>query len=105
MVGIASASHEQAQGVVQVNESVSHLEQVNQQNTALVEEAAAASETMNARASELIGLVDFFTLARSHKAANVQTVKVSSFSAPSDQPKLSSGAENSEAGADEWQDF
>ena len=50
-------------------------------------------------------LVDFFTLARSHKAANVQTVKVSSFSAPSDQPKLSSGAENSEAGADEWQDF
>jgi methyl-accepting chemotaxis protein len=40
---IAAASDEQTQGIVQVNQAVTQMDQVTQQNAALVEEAAAAA--------------------------------------------------------------
>lgn len=60
---IASASEEQAAGIAQVNKAVMQMEQVVQQNAALVEEAAAASESMNEQARGLTGLVGFFKVA------------------------------------------
>ncbi len=62
--GIAAASQEQNQGVQQVNQSVSQLEAVNQQNSALVEEAAASSQSMDEQADVLMGQVNQFRLER-----------------------------------------
>jgi aerotaxis receptor len=44
---ITGATKEQAIGIAQVNESVNHLDNVTQQNAALVEESAAAAEGLS----------------------------------------------------------
>jgi hypothetical protein len=54
---IASASHEQASGIEQVNKAVIQMEGTTQQNAALVEEAAAASESIVGQAAHLADLV------------------------------------------------
>ena len=61
---IASASQEQAQGVEQVNRAVTQLEAVNQENSALVEEAAASSQSMDQQADLLAQQVNQFHLDR-----------------------------------------
>ncbi len=50
---IAAASHEQAQGIEQINKALSELDQVIQQNAANAEESALASEEMNAQAANM----------------------------------------------------
>jgi len=57
---IAAASKEQAQGVDQVNQAVSHMDSMTQQNAALVEQAAAASEALSEQAQAMQSLVSFF---------------------------------------------
>ena len=57
---ISAASREQAMGVEQVNRAVAQLEAVNQQNSALVEEAAASSLSMDEQASALADQVNQF---------------------------------------------
>ena len=57
---IAAASQEQSTGIEQVNKAVMQLDQVTQQNAALVEEAAAASEAMDEQARGLRELMNFF---------------------------------------------
>ena len=63
---IAAASREQSGGIEQVNLALSQMDEMTQQNASLVEEAAAASETMGAQAQELAALVTFFNLAEDH---------------------------------------
>ncbi|HEY1226050.1 MAG TPA: methyl-accepting chemotaxis protein, partial [Ramlibacter sp.] len=53
MGDIAAGSQEQASGIAQINEAVSQMERVTQQNASLVEQAAAASQSMHEQASEL----------------------------------------------------
>ncbi|WP_347558652.1 methyl-accepting chemotaxis protein [Robbsia sp. KACC 23696] len=60
MADIAAASGEQGRGIEQVNEAVSVMDQVTQQNAALVEEAAAASESLKQQGRELTDAVAFF---------------------------------------------
>ncbi|MBF0291758.1 MAG: bacteriohemerythrin [Nitrospinae bacterium] len=61
--GIADASNKQAQGVEQVNGSVSQMDKVTQHNAAVAEEIAAASEELNAQAESLNDVVkDLFQL-------------------------------------------
>lgn len=60
---IAAASAEQAAGVEQVNNAVGALDEVTQQNAALVEEASAASRTTLDLAEALLRDVAFFKLA------------------------------------------
>ncbi|MDS1141683.1 methyl-accepting chemotaxis protein [Pusillimonas sp. SM2304] len=59
---ITSASQEQSVGIDQVNQAVSQMDQVTQQNAALVEEAAAASSSLQEQASGLARLVATFKL-------------------------------------------
>lgn len=59
---IAMASKEQANGIGQVNTALLQMDEVTQQNASLVEEAAAASETMGAQAEELSASVAFFKI-------------------------------------------
>jgi methyl-accepting chemotaxis protein-1 (serine sensor receptor) len=57
---IASASKEQSAGIDQIGQAVAQLDDATQQNAALVEEAAAASRSLQEQAVELMGHVDFF---------------------------------------------
>src|SRR5207253_5605137 len=59
---IASASQEQSAGIAQVNRAVVQMDEMTQQNAALVEEAAAASERVDTQARSLQQLMAFFTI-------------------------------------------
>jgi methyl-accepting chemotaxis protein len=60
---IATAANEQSAGIGQVNQAVTHLEGMTQQNAALVEQSAAAAESLKQQASALEGVVAKFRLA------------------------------------------
>jgi len=62
MSEIAAASAEQSAGIEQVNQAIVQMDTVTQQNAALVEEAAAASESLNEQAARLAEAVSVFKL-------------------------------------------
>ena len=62
---IGTATNEQMQGIGQVGEAVSQLDQVTQQNAALVEESAAAAESLKHQAERLTEVVRVFKLSAS----------------------------------------
>ena len=59
---IGAATQEQSQGVTQVSDAVQQLDQVTQQNASLVEESAAAADSLNKQAAQLVQLVSVFRL-------------------------------------------
>lgn len=63
MNDISSASEEQSTGIDQVCQAVMQMDQVTQQNAALVEESAAASESMKVMCAGLVQNVGVFKLA------------------------------------------
>jgi len=62
MSDIDTASAEQATGIADVSEQVKSMDGITQQNAALVEEAAAASESMQHQANSLAAMVTSFKL-------------------------------------------
>lgn len=62
---IAAASAEQSSGIDEVSKAVSQMDEMTQQNAALVEEAAAAAESMRNQASDLNHRVGTFKLSES----------------------------------------
>ncbi|MFT5588486.1 MAG: methyl-accepting chemotaxis protein [Bradyrhizobium sp.] len=63
MSDISTASREQSLGIEQVNQAIGQMDQVTQQNAALVEETAAAAETLQEQAANLVEVVSVFRLA------------------------------------------
>ncbi len=59
---ITAASAEQSMGIEQINEAIAQMDQVTQQNAALVEEAAAAAESLQDQAGTLAQVVSVFKL-------------------------------------------
>ncbi|MEP7102573.1 MAG: methyl-accepting chemotaxis protein [Burkholderiales bacterium] len=59
---IGAASDEQTQGIGQIGDAVTQLDQVTQQNAALVEESAAAAESLSQQATKLVEAVSVFKL-------------------------------------------
>jgi hypothetical protein len=59
---ISAASNEQSLGVSQVGEAVTQMDQVTQQNAALVEEMAAAASGLQSQAQDLVKVVAVFNL-------------------------------------------
>ena len=57
---IASASNEQSTGIAHVHAAIAQMEQVTQQNAALVEQAASAAANMHAQADHLTAAVQVF---------------------------------------------
>ncbi len=68
---IASASREQMSGVGQVSEAVAQMDQMTQQNAALVEESAAAAESLRGQAQTLVQIVGRFRLESAAAAAPI----------------------------------
>jgi methyl-accepting chemotaxis protein len=60
---LSTASGEQSTGIHQVGDAVAQLDQVTQQNAALVEESAAAAESLRVQAANLADAVRVFRLA------------------------------------------
>jgi methyl-accepting chemotaxis protein len=71
---IAAASDEQQSGIEQVNQAITQMDQVTQQNAALVEEAAAAAEAMKGQAASLSELVGTFRVDERFAAPAVPAV-------------------------------
>jgi methyl-accepting chemotaxis protein len=82
---ITAASQDQSMGIERINSSIAQMDDVTQQNAALVEEAAAAAESMQHQASNLAKVVSVFNLGNEHNLATpVKTVRASGgSSAPS----------------------
>jgi methyl-accepting chemotaxis protein len=80
---ISSASQEQSAGIEAVNHSIIEMDGMTQQNAALVEEAAAAAQSMQDQASELTKVVSIFKMSayQGHQQTQQQTHQ-ESYSAP-----------------------
>lgn len=57
---IAAASNQQSSGIDEINKAVTQLDEVTQQNASLVEEAAAAAESLDEQSTSLVDLMSFF---------------------------------------------
>lgn len=57
---ISSATREQSTGISQVSGAVAHMDQITQQNAALVEESAAASTSLNQQTQQLVEAINVF---------------------------------------------
>ena len=60
---ISAASLEQSDGIEEINLAIGHMDEMTQQNAALVEQAAAATESMQVQAVKLTQVVSIFKLA------------------------------------------
>ncbi|MFZ6769403.1 methyl-accepting chemotaxis protein [Undibacterium sp. Di26W] len=85
---ISSASQEQNTGIEQINLAITQMDQVTQQNAALVEEAAAAAETMQDQAGKLAHVVDVFKLNGNQQGVTAASIKsTTSQPQPAQQPQ------------------
>ena len=70
---ITAAASEQREGFSQVNHAVSNLDQMTQQNAALVEESSAAAKAMSEQAKRLLDVVSVFDVGHSRQQSIVHT--------------------------------
>jgi len=100
---ITAASNEQTNGVAQINQAMSSLNQQTQQNAAASEELAATAEEMSGQANSLTGVMAFFSTSNNSRSNSNGR---SSHSAPSGRaaPSRSGGGQKS-AGADNFDSF
>jgi len=103
---IAAASSEQSSGLDQVSKAVMQMDEVTQQNAALVEQAAAASESLDEQARGLDDLMTFFNVGEqttrvarpaSHTAPATKSVKPKAV-----RPSRKSVAAKSD---EDWEEF
>ncbi|WP_258076078.1 methyl-accepting chemotaxis protein [Methylobacter tundripaludum] len=111
---IANASAEQTAGIDQVNQAVSQMDDITQQNAALAEQAAASSISMHDQSTHMSKLLGFFKI--NSKAASSQPVKTAGYSkvlvapvrATAKKPVASSALLSSKPNSDisdEWEEF
>ncbi|MBS0290207.1 MAG: HAMP domain-containing protein [Proteobacteria bacterium] len=60
VASIATATTQQAKGLEEINKAITQMDVITQQNAALVEETAAASENVNQQVRDLISLIEYF---------------------------------------------
>lgn len=93
---IASASKEQREGILQVNDAVTLMDEVTQQNAALVEEAAAAAASLETQTTILVNALSVFKLDHHAEAASTTQLPRSIKAQPRTIKSLSS-AKNSQS--------
>ncbi len=117
MSEIAGASLEQSSGIEQINQAITQMDDMTQQNAALVEEAAAAAESLQDQAGQLAQAVSVFKLdgMAGSQQANLPVLsdrvialpktpkaKPEAASAPAARPKKLAAAGGSN---EEWEEF
>jgi methyl-accepting chemotaxis protein len=76
---ITVASHEQENGIEQINQAVSEMDAVTQQNAALVEEAAAAAQSLKEQSARLAETVSVFNLGTAQRNAGAARQSASAY--------------------------
>ncbi len=94
---IAAASQEQSSGIHQVNKAIVQMDEMTQQNAALVEEAATASGAMKEQAQSLKEQVAFFFVGEQVRPQNTKS-KITT-------EKIATSHKIHYDENDEWQDF
>jgi methyl-accepting chemotaxis protein len=84
---ISAASNEQSVGINEINRAVTQMDEVTQQNAALVEQAAAAAQSLEDQAQQLIRVVSIFKL--SDRAGQMKSPLASHRSAKNVAPAVS----------------
>ena len=112
---ITAASFEQTAGIDQINVAITQMDQVTQQNAALVEEASAASEAMQEQAAKLAQVVSVFKLdssrvstVRAVPATQQRSVAFAPRPAKPAQPSRIAAARTGKApaaAASDWEEF
>jgi len=115
VVEIASASEEQSGGIQQINKAVMQLDEITQQNAALVEQATVASEAMKDQAQNLKEHVEFFNTGKnitlesqtaiSHYHQIKKTKKATTSKNTSTSQKGTEPHNKEASGHHEWKDF
>ena len=117
MAEITSASQEQSVGIDQVNEAITQMDHVTQQNAALVEQAAAAAASLQEQAENLAHVASGFKLdnatrmAPARRAPAQRAVPAPARAAPrikpvaAAQPRLSARKAPAGAVASDWEEF
>jgi methyl-accepting chemotaxis protein len=103
---IANASAEQTAGIDQVNEAVSQMDDITQQNAALAEQAAAGSIAMSEQSATMAQLLTFFKVKGA--SASLSKPSVAKESAPVRKPAAvihSLPSEPKLQSNDEWEEF
>jgi methyl-accepting chemotaxis protein len=101
MAEITAASIEQSSGIEQVNQAVSQMDRVTQQNAALVEQAAAAAESMEDQATGLSKTVAIFHTGRAGHV--VPAVKPAA--KPSGKRPAGTTPQTTASLPDQWEEF
>ncbi|MFY9510067.1 MAG: methyl-accepting chemotaxis protein [Rubrivivax sp.] len=83
---IGAATHEQSQGIGQVGDAIGQLDRVTQQNAALVEESAAAADSLKQQALRLTDAVAVFKVDDSVDFAPVAPARPSTATRPATKP-------------------
>ena len=111
MADISVATTEQSDGIAQVNQALAQMDGVTQQNAALVEEAAAAAESLQDQASHLAEVVSVFKLG-AQQQMTPQAVPTVAKAAPPPAKRLAPAkpapAERTQAkvpAGDDWEEF
>ena len=100
---IASASSEQSTGLEQINIAVSKMDEMTQQNAALVEQSSAAARSMDEQASGLTEMMQFFTT-EARQPAHVASK--SAPARPAAKPaRKPNGSRAASKPADDWAEF
>jgi methyl-accepting chemotaxis protein len=73
---ITSASHEQSQGIDQINTVIIEMDTTTQQNSALVEEAAAASKALSDQTNMLMQVVSAFKINHNQRATDSKVASI-----------------------------
>ena len=89
---VGAATQEQVQGISQVNVAVNQLDQVTQQNAALVEESSAAADSLSNQASRLVELVRVFRLGEAVSVTGASVLPSTSVRAGLRHDKVSAAA-------------
>lgn len=112
---IATASQEQSSGVGEINTAVAQMDEMTQQNAALVEETNAAVQSLAHKGEELANLIGFFKTDGSQRASAPRKAVAASYSAPI-KPKVktkalppvkvaAAGASAGKKAEDGWEEF
>lgn len=110
---IAAASIEQSQGIEQVNQAVSQMDEITQQNAALAEEASAASVSMSDQSNNMTSLLGFFSAGGAGNIASAAPMATAPISPVPAKPTISKPQAQAMASKsfvatgedDEWDEF
>ncbi len=106
---IASSAREQTAGIDQVNVAISQMDEMTQQNAALVEEATAASRAVADQAKEMNDEMRFFSLNKKTleklRATATPTADIKTYVTPKKTVITPRKSESSKAVDSEWEEF